>query len=211
MKKPFKKFAYTSIALAGLLASPALAATSSFTQSAYRNNWTGPYAGIHGGGAWSDFEQDSGTAGTSGSAGNFIAGLQGGYNMQRQRFVYGVEGDFSAISNQSRNSTATVHEDWMMTLRGRAGYAINNFLPYVTVGLGLTNVISKAPGQGDDERLQPGVAAGAGIDSFITGNWVGRLEYLFVDVPTESTTLGTTTVSSGSSNHIFRLGFNYKF
>ncbi len=41
-------------------------------------------------------------------------------------------------------------------------------------------------------------------------SWFGRIEYLYVDVPKDSST-GGTTVDGGSGNHTVRLGVNHKF
>jgi len=198
--------------LINLIACPALADTT--------YNWSGIYAGVHGGGVFSNFS-NGGPAGPTGSDSSLMGGVQVGGNWQYQRFVLGGEADASKISLVSHGTGgATYGEDYMATFRGRAGYAIDRFLPYFTAGLGLTDAISKASGQGQDSRLQPGLALGAGVDVAMdglagdwarSGRWVGRLEYLHVDVPTEPDSVGTTTVRGGSDNNIVRVGLNYKF
>ncbi|MFY9287430.1 MAG: outer membrane beta-barrel protein [Alphaproteobacteria bacterium] len=211
-----KKLAFTCLGLACLAAHPALAAASAPA------NWGGGYAGVHFGGAFADFASDGGVAGPDGSASNILGGLQLGYNWQGGNFVYGVEGDITKVELESHNGTATFDEDYMATIRGRAGYAMGAYLPYVTIGLGLTDVISKSPGNGDTSDVRPGLALGAGVDMILangwTGDWfksdkwIGRLEYLNVDVPKENAvTSGGTTVRGGSNNNIVRAALNYKF
>jgi outer membrane immunogenic protein len=183
-------------------------------------NWAGPYIGGHGGYAWGDFRNSAGVAGPDGSGDSWLGGAQIGTNWQFNRLVLGVEGDASKMDILTKNPSSTFDEDWMATARGRAGYSLDQMLPYVTVGLGLTDTISKVPGVGSDSSVQPGVAAGAGVDfmlpkmagnTFASGNWVGRIEYLNVDVPKNTENVGGTAVRGGSNNNIVRVGLNYKF
>ena len=209
MKKfPLKQWVYAGCAVANLLAGPALADPT---------NWAGGYIGGHFGYDWGDFSNTPGTAGPDGSFANWMGGGQVGNNWQFNRLVLGVEGDGSAIDNQSRNPTATFDEDWMVTARARAGYSFDRLLPYVTAGLGLTNVNAKAPGMGEKSSVEAGVAAGGGLDYMLDGNatspgnWFGRIEYLYVNVPNDTYNVGPTMVEGGSDNNIVRVGLNYKF
>jgi outer membrane immunogenic protein len=93
----------------------------------------------------------------------FTAGAAAGYNWRLDRFVYGVEADFSALrlgltdrgSGQSLNlgltnpggvpvvftSGAEASIDWLATLRARAGYLVTpDVLVYGTGGLALTDL-----------------------------------------------------------------------
>lgn len=208
-RKLLKRLLYIGFGTACLFAHSALAEPP--------GNWGGGYFGGHLGFTWGDFSNESGVAGPDGSSGNFMGGAQVGYNFQFNHLVLGAEADFSKINMESRNGTSTFNEDWMTTFRARAGYGFERFMPYVTLGLGLTDVVSKAPGMGTDSRLQPGIAAGGGFDfllpnsDVLSNRWLARAEYLYVDVPTETTTVGTTPVAGGSGNHTFRIGLNYKF
>ena len=197
---------FAVLALA-LTAMPALANQ----QSSWRNStdWSGPYVGGHLGGGWADFSNDGGI-GPSGSEESLLGGVQAGHNWQRDRYVFGVEGDFTKMNLQSKNAASNVDEDWMMSFRGRAGYDFGQFLPYVTAGLGLTDVVAKVPG-GEETYVQPGPVVGAGVDSPVSDNWFGRVEYLYSNVPEDSTNIGGSTVTAGSDNHIVRVGLNYKF
>src|ERR1700733_9406278 len=130
-------------------------------------DWAGPYAGIHFGNTWSDMRHDH-TLGPSGTTNSLMGGGQVGYNWQSDHFVYGAEGDFSKFDIGSKSPSVVYDEDWGMTFRGRAGYALGRFLPYVTGGLALTDSFIKVPGVGSDSNLQPGVAAGAGVDTFLS-------------------------------------------
>ena len=127
------------------------------------NTWTGFYAGVHGGyasGAW-DGKLET-TAGNP--ANNFagfnnpyqsidgngaLAGGQIGYNKQINSVVLGIEADASWTNLNGSGTYATdapgynnnwvkahhLELDYFGTVRARAGYAMGNFLPYVTGGL----------------------------------------------------------------------------
>jgi len=54
-----------------------------------------------------------------------------------------------------------------------------------------------------------GWTAGLGIEAGLSGNWTGRLEYLYVDFGDSNFTLTGTT--NGFSTNLLRLGLNYHF
>ena len=226
----FRKLMLAGVALVSLSATPALANPSYGDQRPYTDsygrehaeaaNWTGPYIGGHGGYAWGDFRGRTGAFGPDGSGTSWLGGLQIGNNWQYRRFILGIEGDASKMDFMSRNGTTTFNEDWMATVRGRAGYAMGQIMPYLTAGAGFTDVISKARGIGSESDVRTGFTGGGGIDFlmadkmgswFRSGNWVGRVEYLYVDVPRDTVNVGPVPVSGGSHNNVVRVGLNYKF
>ncbi|MGE3624546.1 MAG: outer membrane protein [Bdellovibrionales bacterium] len=168
-------------------------------------DWSGGYVGGFLGGSWTDFDGNAG----SGTDEDIIFGGDVGMNWQNGRLVWGLEGDFAKIDQETSGGGVRVAEDWMTTIRGRAGFAVDRFLPYVTAGIGLTDVVSKVGGSSDD-RLQPGFAVGGGVDYMMADHWFGRVEYLHVDVPRDNTSVNGTTVAGGSSNDMVRVGINYK-
>jgi len=202
------------LGLVNLFACPVLADDNA-------TRWGGGYVGFHAGDIWNDFGNGGTAAGPDGSDNSLMGGVQIGDNMQINHLVFGLEADASKMDLISHNNTATFNEDYMFTLRGRAGYAIDQILPYVTAGAAFTDAISKAPGQGESSRLQPGAAVGAGMDIAMdnwtggtwanSGKWFGRVEYLHVEVPKDSTQVGATSVRGGSENNLIRVGLNYKF
>ena len=112
-------------------------------------SWTGCYVGIEAGGAWGrgSVVADTGAvAGTSVTGIHPSGGLAGGTfgcNYQTQNFVFGIENDisWSGLSGSAGdlspfNTTFShgVSTNWLDTLRGRAGIAVNNALFYVTGG-----------------------------------------------------------------------------
>jgi outer membrane immunogenic protein len=208
-KSTVRKIMWVGLGAINLITCPALADPAA--------NWAGPYIGAHLGEAMSGFNNSPGVAGPDGSSSNYIAGGQIGDNWQYNQIVFGVEADGSKIDLTSHNPSSTFEEDWMATFRGRAGYSIDLFLPYVTAGLALTDAVSKVPGAGQDSNVEPGITAGAGVDMLLdnkwmgSGQWFGRVEYLYVDVPKDNANAGGTTVRGGSDNNILRVALNYKF
>ncbi len=168
------------------------------------SNWAGPYVGVFGGGTFSDFSNGDDDS-------SFLGGGNVGNNWQWGRIVMGAEGDFGFLDNNTRYGAAQFNEDWMSTIRGRLGYSVDRFLPYVTGGLALTHTVVEAPGSDDNDSVIPGYAVGGGVDTKLTENWIGRLEYLHTDVPRDSTTIGGATVNGGSDNDTFRVALNYRF
>ena len=218
-------------------------------------NWTGFYIGAHVGGGWN--EGDTSTvflpsAAAFGAApftvthdhSGVMAGGQIGYNFQTNNVVFGVEADASwtdwgrtytvgpllsdvGVIIPGSFQTGTTDFDFFGTVRGRLGFAANNWLLYATGGLAYadirhTVVTAFPPGalftgaSGDD--LRAGWTVGAGAEWGFAPNWSLKAEYLYYD-------LGNTTVTQldplnpgfsvattfENTGHIARLGINYRF
>jgi outer membrane immunogenic protein len=166
-------------------------------------NWTGFYAGVHGGYGWGSsagFNPDG-----------LVGGVQAGYNYQYSRSgVLGFETDISATSIDDSAGGAKFGVDYIGTIRARAGYTLDRVMFYVTGGA--------AYGRGDLEiaglsnnQFHWGWTLGGGVEAMVTPNVSARLEYLYVDLAKETyqTVLGPTNV--GYSTNIIRGGLNYRF
>ena len=92
-------------------------------------SWAGPYLGGNLGYAWGSV--DNNPTKPSGFAG----GIQAGYNLQTGPWVFGIEGDIQASGAEQTFAPWKFSNPWFGTLRGRAGYALNNVLFYGTGGL----------------------------------------------------------------------------
>lgn len=130
--------------------------------------WTGWYAGINGGGAWSTGTgslRDNSSPAVLGAGvavgftplsldakhnGGFGGG-QIGYNWQTGSWLLGIEADIQGASIGSTASSVTNigivrsaqdNIGWFGTLRGRAGFVADNVLFYGTGGLAYGNVKS---------------------------------------------------------------------
>ena len=165
-------------------------------------NWTGPYAGLNLGYEWSKVTNN--VTEPSGIAG----GGQIGYNWQLGQFVFGVETDIQASAADDTFAPYKFSNPWFGTLRGRAGFAINNVMLYGTAGLAYGELKGEFFGLEEDKTLV-GWTAGAGIEYGFTQNWSAKLEYLYMDL--SSRTYSITGVDNGLHSSFLRLGVNYHF
>jgi outer membrane immunogenic protein len=156
--------------------------------------------------------------------------------------VIGLEADASWTNLKGNGSFDTIPGDfnwaienrlnWLGTVRGRAGFATNNFLFYATGGVAfgqtegslvVTNIIPcclvTAGGSTSENHI--GWTVGGGVEWMYSRNWSVKAEYLYLDLGsadyrlTGVTFIGTphTTDSfpSGLTFNIARLGVNYRF
>jgi outer membrane immunogenic protein len=178
-----------------------------------------------------------------------VAGGQLGYNWQSGTWVLGAVADMQASEMKASGSnivtllgTATVQsisaqENWLATVRGRLGFAANNWLVYGTGGLAVGEVNSTlgfsiptpALGgtfamAGSQTTTKVGWAAGAGVEYALTRNWSLGAEYLHFDLGRDTVTatpvVNTTPLASGGaslsatqrfSGDIGRALVNYRF
>jgi len=166
--------------------------------------WQGPYVGANLGYQW-------------GSVSNFgsepsgvMGGIQAGYNWQFGQFVLGGETDLQLSDADDRFAGWKFSNPWFGTLRGRAGYAMNNILLYGTAGLAYGTLHAQSLSLGITEsRTTYGWTAGAGMEVALTGNWSARAEYLYVDLNDRSFVLDGT--DHGLTSSLLRFGVNYRF
>ncbi len=188
-------------------------------------SWTGIYFGINGGYA---FGQSSWTDPILGSTGNFsttgwLAGGTLGGNYQWGQFVLGIEGDgdwqnlngttYSAAGT-CNIAGCTTQSDWLATVRGRAGYAFDRFLVYGTGGGAFGNLQAAAGLLPFSSSTQIGWTAGGGVEFAFTPNLTAKVEYLYVDLGSQSCPAGSCTGTATSvslTENVVRAGINYKF
>jgi outer membrane immunogenic protein len=178
------------------------------------HDWNGPYAGIHVGLTFGQYDKDSATVSPDG---NTVAGDIGGmvgYNYQTGPHVFGLEvdGTYMDLNDDLINfGTAHFNQDWQSTIRGRYGYALGSWLPYVTAGIALTDTTARIDGGGSATSMATGFAGGGGVDVSFGGNMSGRAELLVTTVPKTDYTIGSTNLSQASTNETFRIGVMYSF
>ena len=176
-------------------------------------NWTGPYIGISGGFGWGRSDISAPLASGSFNTSGALVGGTLGYNYQMNQFVLGLEGDGS-WSNIGGSATCTgglscsVRNNWLATARGRLGFAVDRFMPYVTGGAAFGDIKTSVATLGDATSTKTGWTAGGGIEAAIAGPWTAKVEYLYVDLGRGATIGGSDT--SFNSN-IVRAGLNYRF
>jgi len=134
--------------------------------------------------------------------------------------------------------------EWLGTFRGRVGTTFTPMtLGYITGGLAYgqvrvtesvsgtdvngvngANGATFTPGGGSQSQntVKVGWTAGVGVEGSLSGNWTGRIEYLYVDLGTVSGSFSTSLfapggapLTAGYSSHItdniVRVGINYVF
>src|SRR5216683_3372728 len=120
-------------------------------------NWTGFYAGLNLGYEWGKVTNSN--IDPSGIAG----GAQIGYNWQVGQVVFGAETDFQGSAADDTFAPYKFSNPWFGTLRGRAGFALNNILFYATLGLAYGDLKGVFFGLSEN-KMHSGWAGGAGAE-----------------------------------------------
>jgi len=199
-----------AVLVAALIASPAAAADLSYRKApafaaapfnAY--NWNGAYVGVNLGYQWGKVTNWGG-----GEPKGVMGGGQIGYNWQFNQFVLGLEADVQGSAANDMFAPFKFSNPWFGTVRGRAGYAMNNILLYVTGGLAYGGGRVEFAGI-SETQTHAGWTVGGGVEVGLTPNWTAKAEYLYVRLDDRSYVL--TGVNNGFSSNVFRLGVNYRF
>jgi len=212
------------IAIAAGVAGPTMAADLAPKAPAYKApppvravSWTGFYAGVNAGYAWtdSDWQMSTPTAVVTFRSGTlhpqgFIGGGQAGFNWQSGFWVWGIEADIDGRGGSDLVSIPGAggatggfrildsHPKWLATVRPRVGAAFDNILLYATGGLAVGEVrvnhtLLDPPGGSTSvfstSSTRSGWTVGAGLEYAVARPWSVKLEYLYVD-------LGTTTLAT---------------
>jgi outer membrane immunogenic protein len=128
--------------------------------------------------------------------------------------------DWGSVSNNPTKPSGFVGGDdtfapwkfsnpWFGTLRGRAGYALNNILFYGTAGLAFGELTGQTFGLTTESHTTAGWTAGVGAEFGIAQNWTAKIEYLYVDLSESHFVI--TGASNGDRFGIVRAGLNYHF
>jgi outer membrane immunogenic protein len=180
-------------------------------------NWSGFYLGVNGGGAWGTSNWNS--AGSRNLSGEVVGGTAGA-NWQMGHAVLGVEGDVDWSNIKGTGTAAgcpagcTTNNDWLGTVRGRAGYAFDRFLPYVTGGLAVGDIKASTPGFAGATQTNAGWTAGGGVELALTNNWTAKAEYLHVDLGNMNCGFNCGGVANNNvslKSDLVRGGVNFRF
>jgi len=202
---------FRAIALVGaLITTPAAAAdlsygkASAFAAAPFNGyNWNGAYVGVNLGYQWGSVTNWGG-----GKPNGIMGGGQIGYNWQFNQFVFGVEADLQGSAAEDTFAAYKFANPWFGTVRGRAGYAMNNVLLYLTGGLAYGGGRVEFAGM-SETQTHLGWTLGGGVEVGLTPNWSARAEYFYVRLEDRSYVL--TGVNNGFASNVFRLGVNYRF
>ncbi len=200
-------------------------------------DWTGFYAGIHGGyGFGSDKATLVRTASTnyatytnslSLSPKGALGGAQTGYNYQVGSFVGGLEigGGYLGLSDTKTGLTDTSMQlkeksTYYGTGTGRIGFAYDRFLAYGKGGIAAAKLDDTLTGiniSASEKKLRLGYTAGAGIEYAITDELSAKLEYDYMAFGKKTTnwtnTAGTSlgSVDNKATVQAVMVGLNYHF
>jgi outer membrane immunogenic protein len=135
-------------------------------------NWAGPYIEGSLGYAFSDRN-------------SALASLGAGTNFQFGSTVLGAEVGVDRLNASSNFSCAPnvlcgFDSRWMMTAQGMVGYAVNRYLPYVTVGAAAADFSSAIP-IGNATTSKIGVLFGGGVKIDLGHRLSSNIEYRWVD------------------------------
>ena len=182
--------------------------------------WSGVYIGVNGGYAFGTSnwtEPGFGTTGNFDTSG-FLAGGTIGGNYQWGQFVVGAEGDWdwADLTGSACGGFCTTKSDWLGTARVRAGYAWDRILFYGTGGGAFGNLQASAGVLPFSSTTQIGWTAGGGVEFAFTPNLTAKVEYLYVDLGTQSCAVGNCSLGGAPTSvtlteNVVRAGLNYKF
>jgi outer membrane immunogenic protein len=197
-------------------------------------SWTGFYVGINAGGAFgnSTWTTPVGPVSSFSTTGGLAGGQIGG-NYQIGQFVFGAEGDIdwqnlrgataSGICGIAAIGGCAVASSWLATIRGRAGFAADHALFYITGGGAFTNVKPSTGALPYGGGTEAGWTAGGGVEYAFTDNWTAKVEYLYASF--QSATCNAASCAAIGAvptfafapdsvtfhENIVRAGVNYKF
>jgi outer membrane immunogenic protein len=191
-------------------ASPGPAEAADFTPNAYVAPvpyfplvWNGPYIGAAAGYEWGSV--DNSATHPSGFAG----GVEAGWNWQSGSFVYGGETDFNVSGAQDTFAPYQFSNPWFGTVRGRAGFALNNVLIFGTAGLSYGELTADTSGNLSESHTSFGWVAGLGAEVSFTPHWSAKAEWLYLDLADRD--FSVTGANNGLAANLVRLGLNYHF
>jgi outer membrane immunogenic protein len=157
----------------------------------------------------------------------YAGGVLAGYNMDFGGWVLGIEGDWGwggeVAQNRDPRELTDLSFDNIATVRARAGAAFDDTLVYVTGGAAFVNAevgtdeISGVAYRAEDDAWLTGWVVGGGIEHAFTDWFHGRLEYLYMDLPSKEFRLEDPNGFGGFVDmdfdgiHMVRAALTYNF
>jgi outer membrane immunogenic protein len=162
----------------------------------------------------------------------WVLGLEADIQASGERDSANVDSNVLVAGHYTINLAQTIESKllWFGTVRGRIGVlATPTILLYATGGLayGGTNLNDNAVFTGtfpggfafSSNATKVGYTVGGGIEGAVpnSANWTWKLEYLYVDLGSQSFTGSETVIgtnyswNSNFTDNIVRAGFNYRF
>jgi outer membrane immunogenic protein len=195
-------------------------------------SWTGPYIGLHVGGAVDGTTKlTSGPFTTSFGRDGVFGGLHLGYNQQFNWLVLGLQAEynFAGIDGETTNGPFFFRSSLRQfgSVDGRLGIALDRWLIYAIGGFAYADqrysiVNDGIPLTRDFGSNEYGWNVGGGVEYALFGNWTGRVEYRYYNWGNGFTdplnygllngALGIfPTFTTRQELHTVRAGITYKF
>ncbi|HEX5210645.1 MAG TPA: outer membrane beta-barrel protein [Pseudolabrys sp.] len=214
-------------------------------------NWTGFYIGGQAGGGWFSNQVTNGPNAADGTV-NFppgfvhnaahgsgwLGGGYAGYNYQINQVVIGIDGDYSWANLSGSSSdigptgfldTGTEKVNWIATVTGRLGYAMNNWMFFGKAGWAWAgfsgnsstfNTGGANTNNNTNSQTRNGWTVGTGVEWGFAAHWSAKLEYDYVRFNTANynntdVTVGGVVTTPGriatSNLSMVKLGVAYRF
>jgi outer membrane immunogenic protein len=179
----------------------------------------------------------------------FTGGITFGYNFQNGSMVYGFEMDANTFNLKDDRSLTVVYPgfaptaytinqttktDYLVTLRGRIGFAYAGNLWYGTAGLAMTSIkiddsfsdtFATAAESVSSSKSKTGWTVGGGYELSLQNNWSIKGELLYVDFGKVTVDGGVLTSNTPAfpwptskfthsatlKGEVLRFGVNYRF
>jgi outer membrane immunogenic protein len=197
-------------------------------------DWSGAYIGAQAGYAVGESlytNSDFPTEYVNYDPDGFFGGVYAGYNFQMSNnVVLGVDGDLNFTGIKGTNDywwvgrgpvpSASAEIKYSAALRGRLGYAMDRFLPYVAGGLSMAKydfdfILDTGHVYYAESKSMVGWNVGLGADYAATDNIVVRAEYRHSDYGSKSFAqpdfFAIDDAHITLSSHDIRIGLAYKF
>lgn len=170
---------------------------------------SGPYVGAFVGWGWGD----SAVAGVNSDVDGLLGGALIGWELRRDSFLVGVEGDIGATDINGTNTagSTSVDVDWLASLRLRAGFRLDGLSAYGTGGVAFADMdatVSTAAPPSDSKTLT-GFVVGGGVSAPLAENLAARLEYLYYDFNSSGYMIGGAAVQGDLRLHTVRAALIY--
>lgn len=194
-----------------------------------QSTFDGPYIGVHFGyggpntdGSFDGQTTDLASVGKSGVLGGGVAG----WNFQYGPWLFGVEGDISAVDWGGATdfdedaSSVDLDMDLFGTVRGRLGVVHGNSLLFGTVGLAIADTDIKTSsvfaGSGDRKSTELGAVFGVGIETKVSPSLSFKVEGLWAVFDYDTDLSGLPDGNAGDEFElddvlIARVGLNWHF
>jgi high affinity Mn2+ porin len=162
--------------------------------------------------------------------GALFGGVQAGWEyVFPSHLMLGIEADFSFPNYEESSKVlsyratptgyASEEYEWLASLRGRVGYDIGAWTPYLTGGITWMSTrysrIDLTTGNEDANpaNIRVGYTAGAGLDYRLDSRWSARAEYLYTNFNLSGFVFGSfpSRYDTQYDLHRVRLGLNYRF